>query len=111
MLSKNTHDILGSTDQGTSFADIIINNVKAVAEGQISGFQSFLHDPKPLKETIEQRQIMTEMQKQYYEGKLRDEEIIRKYRHDMINHFMVIKYYLNRDKIMCNIFKLAEKCS
>ena len=64
-----------------------------------------------LKETIEQRQIMTEMQKQYYEGKLRDEEIIRKYRHDMINHFMVIKYYLNRDKIMCNIFKLAEKCS
>ena len=54
MLSRNTADVLGSTDQGTSFADIIINNVKAVAEGQISGFQSFLHDPKPLKETVEQ---------------------------------------------------------
>jgi hypothetical protein len=45
---------LGSTDQGTSFADIIINNVKAVADGQISGFQSFIHDPKPLRETVEQ---------------------------------------------------------
>ena len=49
-----TNQDLGSTDQGTSFADIIINNVKAVADGQISGFQSFIHDPKPLRETVEQ---------------------------------------------------------
>lgn len=45
---------LGSTDLGTSFADIIINNVSAVSDGQVSGFEAFLHDPKSLKETVEQ---------------------------------------------------------
>lgn len=45
---------LGSTDQGTSFSDIIINNVCAVSDGQVSGFQAFLHDPKALKETVDQ---------------------------------------------------------
>ena len=45
--------ILGSTNQGTSFADIIINNVAAVADNQVSGFEGFLHDPKLLKETVE----------------------------------------------------------
>lgn len=45
---------LGSTDQGTSFSDIIINNACAVTDGQVSGFQSFIHDPKSLKETVEQ---------------------------------------------------------
>ena len=45
--------ILGSTNAGTSFADIIINNVAAVADNQVSGFEGFLHDPKLLKETVE----------------------------------------------------------
>lgn len=45
--------LLGSTDQGTSFADIITNNVAAVSENQVSGFEGFLHDPKLLKETVE----------------------------------------------------------
>ena len=45
---------LGSTDIGTSFSDIIINNVCAISDNQVSGFQSFLHDPKSLKETVEQ---------------------------------------------------------
>ena len=45
--------ILGSTNEGTSFADIITNNVAAVADNQVSGFEGFLHDPKLLKETVE----------------------------------------------------------
>ena len=45
---------LGSTDIGTSFSDIIINNVCSVSDGQVNGFESFLHDPKSLKETVDQ---------------------------------------------------------
>lgn len=48
-----TNRQLGSTDLGTSFPDIIMNNVCAVSDGQVTGFQSFLHDPKALKEYIE----------------------------------------------------------
>lgn len=52
MLSSSTR--IGSTDRGTSFSDIIMNNVNAVSNGQVSGFQSFLHEPKALRETCEQ---------------------------------------------------------
>jgi hypothetical protein len=52
MLAPNRQ--LGSTDLGTSFPDIIMNNVCAVSDGQITGFQAFLHDPKSLKETVDQ---------------------------------------------------------
>ncbi len=52
MLSHNT--LLGSTDQGTSFSDIIITTVNSVTDGQVTGFQAFIHDPKALKETVEQ---------------------------------------------------------
>jgi len=45
--------ILGSTNEGTSFADIITNNVAAVADDQVSGFEGFLHDPKLLKQMVE----------------------------------------------------------
>lgn len=51
MLSHNT--LLGSTDQGTSFSDIIITTVNSVTDGQVTGFQAFLHDPKALKESVE----------------------------------------------------------
>ena len=44
---------LGSAQDGTSMADVIINNVMAVADGQVGGFESFLHDPKLLKDTVE----------------------------------------------------------
>lgn len=44
---------LGSTNEGPSFADVVINNVAAVADNQVSGFEGFLHDPKLLKETVE----------------------------------------------------------
>ena len=50
MLSTQTQ--IGATTQGTTFADIIINNVSGVADGAIQGFASFLHDPKSLKETV-----------------------------------------------------------
>lgn len=49
-----TNRQLGSTDLGTSFPDIIMNNVCAVSDGQVTGFQAFLHDPKSLKETVDQ---------------------------------------------------------
>lgn len=52
MLSSSRQ--LGSTDLGTSFPDIIMNNVCAVSDGQVTGFQAFLHDPKSLKETVDQ---------------------------------------------------------
>ena len=50
MLSNTTQ--LGATTQGTTFADIIINNVNGVADGMIQGFAQFVHDPKSLKETV-----------------------------------------------------------
>lgn len=43
----------GSGQDGTSMADVIINNVMAVADNQVGGFEAFLHDPKLLKETVE----------------------------------------------------------
>lgn len=51
MLPFNT--TLGSAQNATSMADVIINNVMAIADGQVGGFESFLHDPKLLKETVE----------------------------------------------------------
>ena len=50
MLSNSTQ--IGATTQGTTFADIIINNVSGVADGVIQGFAQFVHDPKSLKETV-----------------------------------------------------------
>lgn len=50
MLSNTT--TIGATTQGTTFADIIINNVNSVAEGAIQGFAQFVHDPKTLRDTV-----------------------------------------------------------
>lgn len=50
MLSNST--TIGATTQGTTFADIIINNVNSVAEGAIQGFAQFVHDPKALRDTV-----------------------------------------------------------
>lgn len=44
---------LGATTQGTTFADIIINNVNSVADGITQGFAQFVHDPRALKSTVE----------------------------------------------------------
>lgn len=43
---------LGATTQGTTFADIIINNVNSVADGITQGFAQFVHDPRALKDTV-----------------------------------------------------------
>jgi hypothetical protein len=51
MLSSDIQ--LGSTTQGTTFADIIINTVNGVADGVVSGFSNFVHDPKSLKTMIQ----------------------------------------------------------
>lgn len=51
MLAPTTQ--LGSTTQGTTFADIIINTVGGVADGNLTGFASFVHDPKALKRMVE----------------------------------------------------------
>jgi hypothetical protein len=50
MLSDTTQ--IGATTQGTTFADIIINNIVAVADGMMAGFAQFVHDPKALKDTV-----------------------------------------------------------
>jgi len=50
MLSNST--TIGATTQGTTFADIIINNVSAVADNAVQGFAQFVHDPKALKDTV-----------------------------------------------------------
>lgn len=51
MLGNDTR--IGATTQGTTFADIIINNVNGVADGMIQGFAQFVHDPKSLKDTVQ----------------------------------------------------------
>jgi uncharacterized protein YbjQ (UPF0145 family) len=50
MLAPTT--VIGATTQGTTFSDIIINNVNGVAEGRIQGFSQFIHDPKSLKTAV-----------------------------------------------------------
>lgn len=53
MLATNDNSIeIGCSQSSTSFADIIINNDNAVADGLISGFAQFVHDPKYLKEFV-----------------------------------------------------------
>jgi len=48
-----TDQQLGCVTNGTSFADIIINCVGAVADGQIQGFAQFVHDPISLKTQVQ----------------------------------------------------------
>lgn len=43
---------LGCSQSSTSFSDIIINNINAIADGLISGFGQFVHDPQYLKDTV-----------------------------------------------------------
>lgn len=50
MLSNDT--TIGCSLSSTSFADIIINNVNAVAQGLISGFAQFVFDPKYLSDMV-----------------------------------------------------------
>lgn len=50
MLSNDT--TIGCSLSSTSFADIIINNVNAVAQGLISGFAQFVFDPKYLADMV-----------------------------------------------------------
>ena len=53
MLATNDNSVeIGCSQSSTSFADIIINNDNAVADGLISGFAQFVHDPKYLKEFV-----------------------------------------------------------
>lgn len=51
MLRSET--ILGNSSRATSIPDIIVNTLTAIADGQTLGFNSFIHDPKALKETAE----------------------------------------------------------
>lgn len=51
-----------------------------------------------LKNAVEQKNQMNEMQKAFYQNIINNEEEIRKYRHDMNNHFMIITNYLQNNK-------------
>lgn len=44
--------LLGCSQTGTSFSDIIINQCNSIADGLISGFGQFVHDPKFLNQTV-----------------------------------------------------------
>lgn len=44
---------LGCSQTSTSFSDIIINQCNAIADGLISGFGQFVHDPKYLNQTVQ----------------------------------------------------------
>ena len=44
---------LGCSQTATSFSDIIVNQCSAIAEGVISGFGQFAHDPKFLNQTVQ----------------------------------------------------------
>lgn len=50
MFSNSTQ--IGATTQGTTFADIIINNVNSVANGTTQGFAQFVHDPRALTDMV-----------------------------------------------------------
>lgn len=50
MLSPQTQ--IGSTTQGTTFADIIINNVQGAADGRIKSLASLVHEPAQLVNTV-----------------------------------------------------------
>lgn len=50
MLSTQTQ--LGATNSGTTFGDIIINNISGVADGLLQGFSQFVHDPRALKNFV-----------------------------------------------------------
>lgn len=76
--------------------------------GMLSFFGVFLLGVQMIKifdlnntliEVVEQKNQMNEMQKVFYQNIINNEEEIRKYRHDMINHFMVITNYLKKNKI------------
>lgn len=63
---------LGCVTSGTSFADIIINTVTAVADGSIQGFAQFVHDPVALKQQV------TALSKQAISGQFADAVTQRK---------------------------------
>lgn len=48
-----TQTELGCSQTSTSFSDIIINQCNAIADGLISGFGQFVHDPKYLNQTVQ----------------------------------------------------------
>lgn len=48
-----TQTELGCSQTSTSFSDIIINQCNAIADGLISGFGQFAHDPKYLNQTVQ----------------------------------------------------------
>ena len=51
-----------------------------------------------LKEGITQERLLRGIQRNHYQSLIRKDKEIRKYRHDMLNHFMVIDSYLEKGK-------------
>lgn len=75
----NDDTIIGANQTGTSFADIIINNDNAVADGLISGFAQFVHDPKYLKDTV------SLFNKQAIPNKFADAVVVRRIETNKLN--------------------------
>ncbi len=78
----------------------IISMLLLLALWVICGFSYIIQRENEKKETLlQQMAIMMETQKTYYKELLEKEEETRKFRHDIINHGIVIKEMLNAGNI------------
>lgn len=92
-----THIIRTSNGEGFYFVFGIIMLLSAAFLGaQIVGMIDL---NSRLNEGINQERLLREIQKEHYQSLIRKDKEIRKYRHDMLNHFMVIESYIEKGKM------------
>jgi hypothetical protein len=92
-----TSIIRSAKGDNVHFAFGILTLISVVLLGsQIVGM---LDRNSELYEGINHERLLRGIQKEHYQSLLRNDKDIRKYRHDMINHFMVIESYLDKGKI------------
>ena len=92
-----THIIRTSNGEGFYFVFGIIMLLSAAFLGaQIVGMIDL---NSRLNEGINQEKLLREIQKEHYQSLIRKDKEIRKYRHDMLNHFMVIESYIEKGKM------------
>lgn len=95
------------TIAGLNFARNRINDVKFsvyaicvtiiayISVGIVGVFTMYIKNVnEKMKEAVEQEIALKDMQKRYYEALLEKEEDTRKYRHDMMNHFLCLNAFV-----------------
>ena len=92
-----THIIRTSNGEGFYFTFGIIMLLSAAFLGaQIVGMIDL---NSRLNEGITKERLLRGIQKEHYKSLIGKDKEIRKYRHDMLNHFMVIESYLEKGKV------------